>query len=310
MLIANPIYDVTFKRLLENNRVAKFLIGTILNCKVLSLDPSIQEHSEFGEDAGKLTLFRMDFAATIETEEEDEKRVIIEMQKALHLGDVYRFRKYLGKEYRESKLPIISIYILGFNLSVDSPAFAAHPCYRDLTTNEKLEINDHFVEHLTHKSYFVQAKKIKPSYNTRLEKLLSIFEQSNFAGDSKTTKHFLFETDDHEIKEVLKVLHYVAVDKETREKLDKEDYYQGAMEEMFGAKDRELADTKVKLEKANKEFGLQVQVVEQQGKKLEQKDKELGLQAQALEQQQREIETLKKQLVIERGKTDGLVEII
>ncbi|MDR3000809.1 MAG: hypothetical protein LBU89_06045, partial [Fibromonadaceae bacterium] len=96
MLIANPIYDVTFKRLLENNRVAKFLIGTILNCKILSLEPSIQEHSEFGEDAGKLTLFRMDFAATIETEEEGEKRVIIEMQKALHLGDVYRFRKYLG----------------------------------------------------------------------------------------------------------------------------------------------------------------------------------------------------------------------
>jgi hypothetical protein len=27
MIIANPIYDVAFKRLLENNRVAKFLVG-------------------------------------------------------------------------------------------------------------------------------------------------------------------------------------------------------------------------------------------------------------------------------------------
>jgi predicted RNase H-like nuclease (RuvC/YqgF family) len=184
---------------------------------------------------------------------------------------------------------------LGFNLSVDSPAFAAHPCYRDLTTNEKLEINDHFVEHLTHKSYFVQAKKIKPSYNTRLEKLLSIFEQANFAGDSKTTKHFLLETDDHEIKEVLKVLHYVAVDKETRDKLDKEDYYQGAMEEMFGAKDRELADTKVKLEKAGKELGQQAQELEQKERKLEQKDREL-------EQQQKEIELLRKQLIENKRK--------
>jgi hypothetical protein len=274
MLIANPIYDVTFKRLLENDRVAKFLIGTILDCKILSLVPSIQEHSDLKDDTGRLTLFRMDFAATIETEE-GEKRVIIEMQKALHLGDVYRFRKYLGKEYRESELPIISIYILGFNLSVDSPAFTARPDYRDLTTNEKLEINDHFVEHLTHKSYFVQANRIKPSYNTRLENLLSIFEQANFVGEGRTTKQFLLETEDNEIKEVLKVLHYVAVDKETREKLDKEEYYQSAMKEMFGAKDKELADTKVKLEKVNKE--------------LEYKDKEL-------ERQQREIEELKRQL--------------
>jgi hypothetical protein len=36
MIIANPIYDVMFKRILENNRAAKFFIGTILNCKVLS----------------------------------------------------------------------------------------------------------------------------------------------------------------------------------------------------------------------------------------------------------------------------------
>ena len=296
MLIANPIYDVTFKRLLENDRAAKFLIGTILGCKVLSLEPSIQEHTDLEKDSGKLTLFRMDFAATIESEEEGKKRVIIEMQKALHLGDVYRFRKYLGKEYRESELPIISIYILGFNLSVASPAFSARPDFRDLTTNEKLDINDHFVEHLTHRSYFVQANKIKPGYNTRLEKLLSIFEQSNFAGDNKTTKHFLLDTEDHELREVLKVLHYVAVDKDTRDKLDKEDYYQGAMKEMFGAKDRELADTKVKLEKVSKEFEQQGKALEQQGKVLEQKDKALEQKDKALEQKDKVLEQRDKAL--------------
>ena len=36
MLIANPTYDVAFKRLMENNRAAKFLIGTILGCKVIN----------------------------------------------------------------------------------------------------------------------------------------------------------------------------------------------------------------------------------------------------------------------------------
>jgi hypothetical protein len=28
MIIANPIYDVVFKRMMENERVAKFFIGT------------------------------------------------------------------------------------------------------------------------------------------------------------------------------------------------------------------------------------------------------------------------------------------
>ena len=30
MVIANPIYDVVFKRMMENDRVAKFFIGTLL----------------------------------------------------------------------------------------------------------------------------------------------------------------------------------------------------------------------------------------------------------------------------------------
>jgi len=253
MIIANPIYDVTFKRLLENDSAAKFIIGTILDCDVLSLEPTIQERTDVDKETGKITLFRMDFAATIETRDEGRKRVIIEMQKALHLGDIYRFKNYLGEEYKRSEYPIISIYILGFNLSVDSPAFAARPDCWDLTTNEKLDINDSFVEHLTHKAYFVQTLRIKPSFNTKLEKLLSIFEQANFVGGSKTTKDFALE-DDGELKDVLKVLHYAVADKAARDALDKEEYYNEAMEGMFGEKDRKLAENKVTMEKQEKEI--------------------------------------------------------
>ena len=251
MIIANPIYDVTFKRLLENDRAAKFFIGTILDCEVISLEPTVQERTMQNRETREISLFRMDFAATIETKEEGKKRVIIEMQKALHFGDIYRFKNYLGEEYKRSKYPIISIYILGFNLSVDSPAFAAIPDCRDLTTNKKLEVNDSFVEYLTHSAYFVQTLRIKPSFNTKLEKLLSIFEQANFVGDNKTTKDFALK-EDKELEDVLKVLHYVAADKEAREELDKEEYYQEAIEGMFGEKDRKIAEYKVKNEQQSK----------------------------------------------------------
>ncbi|MDR0305452.1 MAG: hypothetical protein LBI42_01300 [Chitinispirillales bacterium] len=247
MIIANPIYDVTFKRLLENDRTAKFFIGTILNCKVLSLEPTVREHTKFDKDTGKLTLFRMDFAATIKTKEEGEKRVIIEMQKAMHLADVTRFREYLGTEYIKSELPIISIYILGFNLSVDSPAFGNVPVYRDLRTNEQLHPHDDFVEQLTHSAYFVQTQRIKPSLSTKLDRLLSVFEQANFIGGSETTKSYPLEVDDPEIKAVLEILHYAAADAQAREELDKEEYYRKAMEGMFGKQNRKLEQQAIEI---------------------------------------------------------------
>jgi O6-methylguanine-DNA--protein-cysteine methyltransferase len=250
VIIANPIYDVTFKRLLENNRAAKFFIGAILGCEVLSLVPTTQEHTEPVEGARTVTLFRMDFAATIRTKEDGEKRVIIEMQKANLFDDVYRFRKYLGTEYTVSKLPIITIYILGFPLAVASPAFGNVPCYRDLLTNEELVVHDHFVERLTHSAYFVQTTKIKPSLNTKLDKLLSIFEQANFIGDSKTTKDYSLPVDDPEVKAVIDVLRYVAADPQVRKELEKERYYQEAMEDMFGENDKKLAEAVQQKEEA------------------------------------------------------------
>jgi hypothetical protein len=261
MIIANPIYDATFKCLLENNRVAKFLIGTILNCRVISLEPATTEHVDKDKDSGRITLYRKDFAATIETEEEGQKRVIIEMQKAKNLGDISRFRKYLGGEYTKSQLPIIAIYILGFNLSVDAAAFVAYPEHRDLRTNENLKIDDSFVDGLTHKAYFVQTPKIKPSLGSKLDMILSIFEQANFITEDKTIKKFPFETDDPDIKELLKILNYVASDEKIREELDKELYFQDYVEEVFGKsfrellkKDEELKKQKEEIDKKNEEI--------------------------------------------------------
>lgn len=287
MLIANPIYDVTFKRLLENDRVAKFLIGTILDCKVLSLVPGNSEYTDDkDDDATRITLFRMDFTAKIVTEEEGEKTVIIELQKAQNLADVYRFKRYLGKEYHRTKLPIISIYILGFDLSVDSPAFVARPDYWDLTTNEKLFVKDSFVEQLTHRAYFIQTKRIKPSLNTRLEKLLSVFEQANFVGDGTRTKEYPLETDDPDIKEVLGVLNYVAMDKKTREELDKEEEYMLTMEGVFGETNRKLA-------KAIRNLAEKDETLAQQTKALAQKDEENKKQAEEIEKLKKLLESKK-----------------
>jgi len=256
MIIANPIYDTVFKRILDNNGMARFLIGTILDCKVTSLEPHIQERTKIDEETGKLTLYRKDFSATIETKNEGVKRVIIELQKAKQLSDIYRFREYLGGEYTSSKLPIIAIYILGFNLSVDTAAFAAYPECRDIRTQEKLNVRDNFVEHLTHKAYFIQTHKIKRSLNTKLDTLLSVFSQENFVSTDETIKDFPDEAEDSEIKELLNILHYVAVDKEARKELDNELYYLRYVEQTFGERDRKIED----LIQQNKEIAIKSKI--------------------------------------------------
>ncbi|MCL2689689.1 MAG: hypothetical protein FWE57_07575, partial [Chitinispirillia bacterium] len=79
VVIANPIYDAVFKRLLENNKIAKFLIGTILDCKIISLEARVQERTKIDDDTGALTLYRKDFSAEIQTKNGVTKTVIIEM---------------------------------------------------------------------------------------------------------------------------------------------------------------------------------------------------------------------------------------
>ena len=43
MVIANPIYDIVFKRLMENDRVAKFFMGTLLEENIEAVEVKPQE---------------------------------------------------------------------------------------------------------------------------------------------------------------------------------------------------------------------------------------------------------------------------
>ena len=38
MIIANPIYDIVFKRMMENDKVAKFFIGTLIDQPIDTID--------------------------------------------------------------------------------------------------------------------------------------------------------------------------------------------------------------------------------------------------------------------------------
>ncbi|MDR3093294.1 MAG: hypothetical protein LBU62_01450, partial [Bacteroidales bacterium] len=208
MIIANPIYDLAFKRLMENERVAKFFIGTLLGQTIEAVTTDTQEFTRYNNE-GKLTIFRLDFVATILTDAGERKKVLIEMQKAKELTDLMRFRGYLGEQYKKEDmvndhpqvLPITTIYVLGFNLpEINSACIRIGREYTDMITQQPIAERSHFIENLTHDSYVVQARRISKRYQTRLDKLMSVFAQENFTDNSGIIKLYNHETDDEDIK--------------------------------------------------------------------------------------------------------------
>jgi hypothetical protein len=123
MVIANPIYDVVFKKMMENDRVAKFFIGTLLD-EVIEKVEVLPQELIYENKLSALAVFRLDFIATILTESGEHKKVLIEIQKAKNEVDLMRFRNYLAAQYKKEDeinnvkvaLPITTIYILGFKL--------------------------------------------------------------------------------------------------------------------------------------------------------------------------------------------------
>ncbi|MDR2765356.1 MAG: hypothetical protein LBB90_10050, partial [Tannerella sp.] len=107
-IIANPIYDTVFKKLMENERIAKFFLSTVLEEQVISVDVRPQEFTyrkaEKADPApGDIgySVFRIDFMATIRTDRGEQKKILIEVQKSHDEDDLIRFRNYLGEQYKK-----------------------------------------------------------------------------------------------------------------------------------------------------------------------------------------------------------------
>ena len=278
MIIANPIYDVVFKRMMENEKVVKFFIGTLLDETIETVEVQPQEFTYTDALAG-LAVFRLDFIATIKTATGERKKVLIEIQKARNLIDVMRFRSYLAEQYKKEDtidsekviLPITTIYILGFALpEIETPCLRVERNYKDLISGEILHRKSAFIEKLTHDSFVVQVERITDRYQTRLDKLLSVFEQKNFVDSSETTKDFLHTPDSEELRTLTDILHYVGTDPKERKQIEIEKEAWRTVNAMFAEKEQRLLKSLGEKEKALEE---KEKALEEKDKALDEKDK-------------------------------------
>ncbi len=301
MIIANPIYDVVFKRLMENDKVAKFFISTLLEQEIVALEIKPQEYTYKGEldtpegikvaeerirKRFSIWVYRLDFIATIKTETGEYQKILVEIQKTKNPIDLMRFRNYLAEQYKKEDkidnenvvLPITTIYILGFKLpEIESPCMRVKRDYIDLINKTPISQKSDFVEKLTHDCFVVQVERITERYQTRLDKLLSVFEQRNFTDDKEITKSYNYDLDLEEVKTITEILHYVGTDPQERKQIENEQEARRTIDAILGDSYKKLAEKDKALHEKDK-------ALHEKEKALNEKDKELlALKAQMAE---------------------------
>lgn len=287
MLIANPIYDVVFKYLMEDIEIARDLLSVIIGRNIVELTLKPQETSTESESAGRiLKIYRLDFKAIIKDKSGKTEKVLIELQKSKKTTDVMRFRNYLAANYgkedeiineqgaQEIKpLPIITIYFLGYKLdNVTVPVLKVQNCYYDVIRNERVEdIGDEsFIHLLNHESYTIQIPYLKNEMKTQLENVLMVFSQE-FVTENKQQLDITEQSDDPLAQKIIRRLSRAAGDKALRTKMDLEDEWDRIYKrELQGLADKVAERDEVILQK-DKELSAKDKLIEELKKQLKDK---------------------------------------
>lgn len=255
--VANPIYDVVFKYLLSDNKVAKLLISDLLGVEINTLEFRPQEFSTDPENK-ILTVYRIDFKAEIVLSSGEKLVVLIEIQKAKFTTDLIRFRKYLSEQYgskhntiahddKTIPLPIITIYFLGYGLENNKniPIIRVKRQYLDNYNGDLLQGKELFIETLTHDSIIVQIPALKKQRRNDLEKALSVFEVGNIQEVSINEEDY-----PERYKTVIRQLLRAVSDVNIRKTMDVED----EILENLERKERLISKQRQELDEKNKEL--------------------------------------------------------
>ncbi|MDR1338509.1 MAG: hypothetical protein LBK58_00360 [Prevotellaceae bacterium] len=302
-IIVNPIYDTVFKRLMENQRIVKFFLGTILEQQIedvsvlpqeftyvrkgeMIVDTSdTSENSENSENSEKtkgsiafFSIFRLDFMASVRSKNGKRKKILIEVQKSWDNMDVMRFRKYLGEQYarqeiidgKETVMPITTIYILGNKLpEIECPCVKIGRVNTDMRDHATVNAKSEFIELLTHDSYVIQAGRITDvRYTTNLDRLLSIFEQNYFVVDgSDIMKEYHCPPGDENMKLITDILREMAANSKERREIEDEKEALRVFNNALNEKNKTIEEKEKTIEEDKK-------ALEEKDKTIEEKDKE------------------------------------
>ena len=236
--VANPLYDAVFKYLMEDDRIAKTILAALLKKKVIDVKIRRNEYANLTRRES-ISMFRIDFAATVLDGDNKPHLMLIELQKTWLPTETLRFRRYLALQYNNEEnmlkeehekyaIPMVAIYLLGHRVGkIEEPViYVNHHAYNYDDKKVEEGIPDPFVESLQHDSIIVQIPLLHGRVNNRLEKVLCLFDQTNVADNKKVIKvdDKQFEGD-NDMEYIVRRLQSAAADPDMRYQMNAEDEF-------------------------------------------------------------------------------------
>ena len=322
--VANPIYDIVFKYLVEDERIARILLSALLKKEIVSVEMRRNEYSNIARDG--LSIFRIDFGAKVREDDGSEHLILIELQKTWVETETLRFRQYLGAQYANPAnmsseneglygIPMVTVYLLGHRVGdIQEPVLYVRRHSYDYNGRQVTKgLPDPFVDSLTHDSIIVQIPLLHGQINNRLDKVLSFFDQTRQDNHSKHVLN-LDEREyagDTEMQLIVNRLLAAASDAKMRHDMNVEDEYFSVIEKRdttIMIKDRKIAEQEVRINEQGEKIAEQGEKIAEQGEKIAEQDEKIAEQDEKITAQQETI-CLSVKMLLDAGLSPEAVAV-
>ena len=304
--VANPIYDCVFKFLMEDERIAKTVLSALLKKEVVSVEMRRHEHPNVTRD--KISMFRIDFAAQIKEDDGTVRLILIELQKTWVDTETLRFRRYLAAQYnaeenmvKEGELkgyavPMIAVYLLGHRVGdIDKAVvYVTHNAFDYDGKVVEGGMQDPFINSLIHDSIIVQIPLLHGKINNRLDRVLSVFDQSQ--RDAKNQQIVCLDekeyAGDSDMMYILHRLGLAAMDADVRQEMNDEDEFYSVLE----ARDTQVMKLNEQLTEKRRQLNEKNAQLNEKDAQLNEKDAQLNEKNAQLNEQNAQLNEQKAQL--------------
>ena len=319
--VANPIYDCVFKFLMEDERIAKTVLSALLKKEVVSVEMRRHEHPNVTRD--KISMFRIDFAAQVKEDDGTVRLILIELQKTWVDTETLRFRRYLAAQYnaeenmvKEGELkgyavPMIAVYLLGHRVGdIDKAVvYVTHNAFDYDGKVVEGGMQDPFINSLIHDSIIVQIPLLHGKINNRLDRVLSVFDQSQ--RDAKNQQIVCLDekeyAGDSDMMYILHRLGLAAMDADVRQEMNDEDEFYSVLEardtqlmklnEQLTEKRRQLNEKNAQLNEKNAQLNEQNAQLNEQKAQLSEKTVRLAEAEAQLKEQKKQVKAMVKAMI-------------
>ena len=330
IIIPNPIYDVVFRYLMEDPDSAMIVVSTLINENIIKLQLEPITHSEKKEKSlmtalqdpktkDDLRLFHLDFTATVLLPDGTEELIMIELQKATEPDDIFRFKRYISRNFQKKievevtdvetlsvrkvnrPIRLVPVFILNFRIEneINDLLIKTKRVKEGFFKNKALQMPNEFIDNLSYDILVVQLPNLdninedeycEDEYKNKLFVLLKLFDQKSRVRDNEHRLRLIRKFFPGFLDRVIRRLQSADIDNPyLEEKMFNEDEYLRALID----RDNKISFFREKLEKTSQELGKTFEQLEKATEELGKTTEELGKATEELGKTTEELENEK-----------------